>query len=578
MKKSLYILLLIGAIAVAATCARMTSVLEPESSIAGLTQTVDRSYLSGQAYMGGSVLYNADNPARGHLDKNAVVALRLSTVQKKILTNNDSVFTDNGESEIFGALTVQAVGIDHIRFSAALFDAGNAKRERTYTLKEGETADLNGDGTADVIYHIPQQKHTGFESAAYLTFLSSKEDLTTSMFAVLPEQYDSAAYPAGIIGINPDGKFVYAKYEPNLQARSAVYGLAADDFVLDNGSGTYVKVDSVRNGGAVRAVNGEDAVLSEPVDITDVLPLASWTAGPMNRNGMPVVAERYEDYLTKKDEIYKLFSSYKRLIEIPVKEVLDDINAYQKIKLDASVGLHGRFTVTWSHLESDLMAGVYFAGEVDLHVDKDIQTQLVKIGPYKFFEEGYTFAIGPVPVKVSCPAVFEMPVDLDLKGNPSASFRIAVAGLYGGGVDTGVYVHWDKAFRKGFIDPFAKAYPLTEGVVYADALNVKAEKAQEVAALTLTAKPSLSATPRIDMAGTVWTGFEGMYTLPAKIGLSVKEDGKLSGWVQFSHEGTLNWCAGITLGGFKKDFKPTIVKIGPKEIKRWDLSIGGTPL
>ena len=572
MKKRSYIFLLIGAVATVVTCARMISVGEPKSALLGLTRAADQAYLSGQAYMGGSILYSPENPARGHLDKGAVIAVRLSTVQTKRL-NDELVFTDNGETEIFGTLTVQTVNMERIDFSAAVFNTEYEKTERSYTLHMGESVDLNGDGVNDITYHLPQQKHAGFEQAAYLTFLSSKEDLTTAMFAVLPEQYGDAGYPSGIIGINPDGKFVYAKYEPNLHSRAVVYGFAAGDFVLDNSNGTYAKAASSLNTGTARFVNDEDLTISEPVDITDVLPLASWTAGPVNRNGMPVTAESYEDYLTKKDEIYKRFNSYKRLIEIPVKEVLDDINAYQHIKLDASVGLNGRFTVTWSHLESDLMAGVYFAGEADLHIDKDVKSQLVKIGPYEFFKEGYTFAIGPIPVKVSCPASFEMPVDFNLKGNPSASFRIAIAGLYGGGVDTGIYVHWDKAFRKGFIDPFAKAYPLTEGVVYADARNVKAENAQEVLELTLTAKPSVAATPRVDVASTVWTGFEGAYRLPAEIGMSLKEDGRLGGWVQFSHEGELNWCAGISLGGFKKDFKPTIVKIGPKEIKKWDLSI-----
>ena len=32
-------------------------------------------------------------------------------------------------------------------------------------------------------------------------------------------------------------------------------------------------------------------------------------------------------------------------------------------------------------------------------------------------------------------------------------------------------------------------------------------------------------------------------------------------------------CEGITLGRFKKEFKPTIVKIEPKEIKRRNLSL-----
>ena len=571
--KLLYFFLFIGTVAAVATCARMTSVGESASAITGLNRSVDHAYLSEQAYMGGSILYYPENPARGHLEKGAVVAVRLSTVQKQVVNGNEVAFTDNGESEVFGVLTVQAVDASHIRFSSVLFNADQTKTENTYTLSIGKSADLNGDGVDDVQYRLPEQKHAGFESAVYLTFLSSKESLTTSMFAVLPEQYSGTRYPSGIMGINPNGKFLYAKYESDLQTRSVVYGLAADDFVLDNSTGAYIKAAPVRTEGIARAISDDELATSDPIDITDVLPLASWTAGPQKRNGMPVTAESYEEYLSKKDEIYKLFSSYKRLIEIPVKEVLDDINAYQQIKLDASVGLNGRFVVTWEQLESDLMSGVYFAGEVDLHVNKDVQSQLVKVGPYELFKEGYTFAIGPIPVKVSCPASFEMPIDLKLTGNPDASFKIAVAGLYGGGIDAGVSVHWNKAFRKGFMKPFAKAYPLTEGVVYVGAKKVEAGDAQDVLSLMLAARPTVAATPRIDIASAVWTGFEGSYRLPAEVGITLKEDGQLDGTVRFSHEGTLNWCAGITLGGFKKDFKPSIIKIGPKEIKKWTIPL-----
>lgn len=573
--KLLYFFLLIGAVAAVATCTRMTSIGEPTSAITGLTRSVDHAYLSGQAYMGGSVLYYPENPVRGHLEKGAVVAVRLSAVQKKPLNGNELTFTDDGAAEVFGALTVQAIDAARIQFSFALFNADHTKTERTYTLAVGESADLNGDGANDVQYRVPEQKHAGFESAVYLTFLSSQEALTTSMFAVLPDQYSGAGYPSGIIGINPDGKFLYAKYESDLQTRSVVYGLESDDFVLDNSNGSYVKAVSGRNSGTARAISDDELETSTPLDITDVLPLASWTAGPRNRNGMPVAAETYEDYLAKKDEIYKLFSSYRRLIEIPVQQVLDDINAYQQIKLDASVGLNGRFVVTWSQLESDLMSGVYFAGEVDVRVDKDVKSQLVKVGPYEFFKEGYTFAIGPIPVKVSCPASFEMPIDLKLTGNPDASFKIAVAGLYGGGVDAGVSVHWDKAFRKGFMEPFAKAYPLTEGVVYVGARKVAPGEARDALSLMLAATPAIAAMPRIDIGSTVWTGFEGAYRLPAEVGIALKEDGQLNGTVRFSHEGSLSWFAGITLGGFKKEFKPTLVKIGPKEIKTWTIPLNG---
>ena len=125
------------------------------------------------------------------------------------------------------------------------------------------------------------------------------------------------------------------------------------------------------------------------------------------------------------------------------------------------------------------------------------------------------------------------------------------------------------------MEPFAKAYPLTEGVVYVGARKVAPGEARDALSLMLAATPAIAAMPRIDIGSTVWTGFEGAYRLPAEVGIALKEDGQLNGTVRFSHEGSLSWFAGITLGGFKKEFKPTLVKIGPKEIKTWTIPLNG---
>ena len=100
-KKLLYLFLLIGAITAIATCARMTAVGQQNNSITGLTRAVDHAYLGSQAYMGGSVLYNPKSPARGHIDKGAVIALRLSNVQKQAINSSETVFTDDGKCRTY---------------------------------------------------------------------------------------------------------------------------------------------------------------------------------------------------------------------------------------------------------------------------------------------------------------------------------------------------------------------------------------------------------------------------------------------------------------------------------------------
>ncbi|GMO21308.1 MAG: hypothetical protein Ta2B_00010 [Termitinemataceae bacterium] len=46
-------------------------------------------------------------------------------------------------------------------------------------------------------------------NAVYLTFLSAKHSQNTSLFSVLPSQYAADEHPNGLLGVNPDGKFVF---------------------------------------------------------------------------------------------------------------------------------------------------------------------------------------------------------------------------------------------------------------------------------------------------------------------------------------------------------------------------------
>jgi len=87
----------------------------------------------------------------------------------------------------------------------------------------------------------------------------------------------------------------------------------------------------------------------------------------------------------------------------------------------------------------------------------------------------------------------------------------------------------------------------------------------------LEVSPEISVTPKIGIAGALWTGLTGAYQLPAAIGISVKEDSAMTGWIALSHKGSLKWYAGLQIGSVKKEFQPTLFEIGPSEIKKWNL-------
>lgn len=137
-------------------------------------------------------------------------------------------------------------------------DANSLTKSSNGTIRVNESVDLNGDGKADLHYAHPRRKRPGIEKSLWLTFLSSQETRNTAMFAVLPEQYSRGVYPSGLLGINPDGRFIVNKYEVNSTVRSAVQGVVYGDYVLDSQLGEYQQVVSNQSYRSARTIQDSE--------------------------------------------------------------------------------------------------------------------------------------------------------------------------------------------------------------------------------------------------------------------------------------------------------------------------------
>jgi hypothetical protein len=209
--------------------------------------------------MGGSVFYNPDQPSGGQLVKGAHLAIRLGRVDRQDIDKEQSIFTDKPDDAQYGYITVNTVNENAISFTYTYYSLdGTQSFSLQHMIVQNEKADINGDGFPDVTYERPVRKRPGMEKALYLTFLSSQEDLNTSMFAVLPEQYSRGVYPSGIIGINIDGKFLVNKYENNTTVRSAIRGIVNGDFVLDTVEGNYKRVINTKPSRSVRSISDSE--------------------------------------------------------------------------------------------------------------------------------------------------------------------------------------------------------------------------------------------------------------------------------------------------------------------------------
>jgi hypothetical protein len=232
------------------------------AKITDISASLDFMKLSRQGFMGGSVLYNPSQLSSGQLAKGAALAVRLGQVSREQTAEGYVIFNNVQERAQYGSLVVIEIDETGMVFTKKLYNAeGKYIAEGKHTIAINEKIDINGDGLADIEYKKPERKRPGFENAVYLTFLSSQETLNTSMFSVLQEQYERSAYPSGIIGINPNGMFIYSKYEGESGVRAAVFGVQKGDFVVDGIAGKYQKICSGTSVGGARAVS--DAELED---------------------------------------------------------------------------------------------------------------------------------------------------------------------------------------------------------------------------------------------------------------------------------------------------------------------------
>ncbi|MBR1722540.1 MAG: hypothetical protein IJ727_08705 [Treponema sp.] len=270
MKKVLEILLALSMVT-CLNCFLSCSDIETSSAnVTDISKNVAFRSLFQQGYMGGSILYNPCDESSGQLASNVTVAIRLGHVSKKLVEDDEYTYSDLPEQAQYGTIYIKSIDEKSISFDVSLFDSkGIYLGERFYCLALGDSVDINFDGIADVDYNLPCRKRQGFEKAIYLSFLSSQESQTTSMFALLPEQYARSVYPSGILGINPNGRFIVNMYEVGSASRAVIRGICSGDYVLDSITGEYKKFIGSENCRAARTLTDSDLETTNEVSVQD---------------------------------------------------------------------------------------------------------------------------------------------------------------------------------------------------------------------------------------------------------------------------------------------------------------------
>lgn len=238
--------------------------------ITDISNKMNYRTISTQAFMGGSVLYNPKDLESSQLSENVIIGVRLGKVEAKEINCDEVIYTDLSDQVSYGFIKIDSIDKEKISFTYYEFlEDKQTIKSKSLTIAENESIDINNDNLCDLKYCKPFINRAGLEESRWLTFLSSQEELNTSMFAILPEQYSNQVYPAGLLGINTNGRFIVNKYDVGTSARAVVKGICYGDYVLDSQKGTYERVIS-SNKSYKKARTIEDTDLETSTEIEEI--------------------------------------------------------------------------------------------------------------------------------------------------------------------------------------------------------------------------------------------------------------------------------------------------------------------
>ena len=215
------------------------------ASVSSIRSIMSRADVEKMLFMGGSMLYSPKDSNANQLEKGVIVAVRIGEVEKYELGNGEYGYRNSKLNYELGFLEIDSISKSNISFTYYKFPSPDSNRYvsiGSYTLEQGQTADLNGDGTADVKYTRPDSGRKGYKENMWLTFMCDVEKSNSAtMFSVIPIQYSRGVYPNGLLGINPEGQFIINKYDVGTNNRSLVSDISYGDYVLDTEENTIAR-------------------------------------------------------------------------------------------------------------------------------------------------------------------------------------------------------------------------------------------------------------------------------------------------------------------------------------------------
>ena len=222
---------------------------------------------ANRCYIGGSLIWNPSGKA-GQLSNGTKIGVRIGHLKKitetipaadgsqneytvTTTTLDNSWATLSGSSTVtkvryedeaskaeYGYITINDVNADSINITWTKVDSNDKTSSKNFTIKKGESCDLNGNSNPDLKYDTPAIKRTGYENARWLTFLNDNTTAENTMYYTFSAKEVQAGYRAlvddqsssaddGLYGVNSNNDFIYIS-----NSGSTAFDYAYGDYVV----------------------------------------------------------------------------------------------------------------------------------------------------------------------------------------------------------------------------------------------------------------------------------------------------------------------------------------------------------
>ena len=257
--------------------------------------------LEVKSYASGSTVESSasdDTVSGENDDPNSKVTL--TTSLKDGTAKFMTVYEDVPDKAVYGYISIENVSSESISFSFTTVTPLGAVGSKSFTIKKGESCDLDGNGKKNLKYDEPSLKRNGYsEKARWLTFLNDEKTLTSNMFCKfsaseaqagyrLPENASASVVDKGLYAVNSNDDFVYVYYDNYETDRSMAYG----DYIVCLPSTMGVNENNIEWGNEYDNPGDDDESTTDKNEFYDNVAAMNTSDTTMNFGGKTYIVTR----------------------------------------------------------------------------------------------------------------------------------------------------------------------------------------------------------------------------------------------------------------------------------------------